>query len=260
VRWLLRTIVTSATYRQSSDQHGNHASPTAELARRVDPLNRLYWRSPSRRLQGEMLRDAALEASGLLVDRVGGPSVFPYQPDGIWEEKSSFSIDLLTYQQQHGENLYRRSMYTFIRRTAPPPAMTALDAPNRSTCTVKREITNTPLQALVLLNDPQFVEAARRLAEQISKDPADSDVQRVEEAFECLTGRAPTAEEKRRLTALFDKARARFDDDSAAADSLLTVGESSGSKITSPAEKARVAALAFVANTIMNYDAFYSRR
>ena len=126
-----------------------------------------------------MLRDAALAASGLLVRRVGGPSVLPYQPTGIWEEKSSFSIDLMTYQQDHGEKLYRRSMYTFIRRTAPPPAMTALDAPNRSICTVKREVTNTPLQALVLLNDPQFVEAARWLAQQLSEDSATSDTERV---------------------------------------------------------------------------------
>jgi hypothetical protein len=260
VRDLLRTIVNSATYRQSSAQHGDGASPTAELARQIDPMNRFYWRSNSRRLQAEMLRDAALAASGLLVRRVGGPSVLPYQPTGIWEEKSSFSVDLLTYQQGHGEQLYRRSMYTFIRRTAPPPAMTALDAPNRSFCTVKREVTNTPLQALVLLNDPQFVEAARVLAQQLSEDSARSDTEHVERAFERLTGRPPTATEYERLVRLFDETLDRFRAKPAAAEDLLGVGESPGPKTTAPDERSRVAALALVAHTIMNYDAFYSQR
>ena len=210
VRELLRTIVNSATYRQSSAQHGDRASPTAELARQIDPINRFYWRSNSRRLQAEMLRDAALAASGLLVRRVGGPSVLPYQPTGIWEEKSSFSVDLLTYQQGHGEQLYRRSMYTFIRRTAPPPAMTALDAPNRSICTVKREVTNTPLQALVLLNDPQFVEAARRARSATVRGLGEERYQHVERAFERLTGRPPTATENERLVRLFDETLDRF--------------------------------------------------
>ena len=114
-----------------------------------------------------MIRDNALAASGLLVQKVGGESVKPYQPEGLWIEKGNFSYRLLRYKVTKGDSLYRRSLYTFVKRTSPHPSMTAFDAPNRDICVVKRENTNTPLQALVLLNDPQFVEAARVLAERI---------------------------------------------------------------------------------------------
>ena len=132
-----------------------------------DPDNRLLARGPRGRLPAEMIRDNALAISGLLVRKIGGPSVFPYQPAGLWEESGTNQ----SYRQSKGEGLYRRSMYTFWRRTSPPPAMLTLDAPSREWCLARRERTSTPLQALVLLNDPQFVEAARVLAEKLMDRP-----------------------------------------------------------------------------------------
>ena len=152
VKQLVRLIVTSATYRQSSDA-------PAELVAK-DPENILLARGPRFRLSAEMIRDGALAASGLLVDTIGGPPVKPYQPPGLWEEKSG-----LTYQRDVGPGSHRRSLYTFWKRTSPPPAMLTFDATTREVCAVKRQTTATPLQALVLLNDPQFVEAARALAQ-----------------------------------------------------------------------------------------------
>ena len=146
---LHRLIVLSATYRQSSE-----AGP--ELRAR-DPENRLLARGPRHRLSAEQIRDSALAASGLLASRIGGPSVKPYQPAGLWEESGTNK----TYAADKGEGLYRRSLYTFWRRTSPPPSMLAFDAPSREVCTARREATQTPLQALVLLNDPSFVEASR---------------------------------------------------------------------------------------------------
>ena len=168
VRELLKLMVTSATYQQSSKV--NLASV------RIDPENRWFWRSPTYRWPAEFLRDSALAGSGLLIHQVGGPSVKPYQPPGLWIEKNNFSAKLKTYQMDSGASLYRRSLYTFIRRTSPPPAMQTLDAPNRSVCVVKRAVTNTPLQALVLMNDTQFVEAARGLAECVQRQP-DNDLE-----------------------------------------------------------------------------------
>ena len=147
---LQKLIVTSATYRQSSQV-------SSELLAR-DPDNKLLARGPKTRLTAEMLRDQALAASGLLVQKIGGPSVKPYQPEGVWEETAGSK-----YEPDKGENLYRRSLYTFWKRTAPHPMMTTFDASERNNCTVRRQATSTPLQALVLLNDPQFVEAARQI-------------------------------------------------------------------------------------------------
>ena len=154
VRAMQRLIVTSAAYRQSS-------RVTPELLEK-DPENRLLARGPRFRLPAEMVRDNALAVSGLLNPPVGGPSVFPYQPKGLWEEMAfgdGFSAQ--TYVQSHGQDLYRRSMYTFWKRTVPPAQMSVFDAPDREKCTARRTVTNTPLQALVLLNDPTYVEAAR---------------------------------------------------------------------------------------------------
>ena len=148
VKHLVRLIVTSATYRQGSD------APADLVAR--DPENVLLARGPRLRLSAEMLRDGALAASGLLVDTIGGPPVKPYQPAGLWEEKSGTA-----YQRDVGPGSHRRSLYTFWKRTSPPPAMLTFDATTREVCAVKRQTTATPLQALVLLNDPQYVEAAR---------------------------------------------------------------------------------------------------
>ncbi len=149
-------MVTSATYRQA-------AAVTPEKLEK-DPQNRLLSRGPRFRMDAEMIRDYALAASGLLVRKIGGPSVKPYQPPGVWEAVAMIGSNTRDYKQDTGEKLYRRSMYTFWKRAAPPASMDIFNAPTREVCTVRRERTNTPLQALVTLNDPQFVEAARHLA------------------------------------------------------------------------------------------------
>ena len=159
VKRAVREIVLSSTYRQRS------AAPP-ELRER-DPDNLLLARGPSRRLSAEMLRDAALAAGGLLVEKVGGPPVKPYQPPGMWRGMNAF---LPEYVADKGEGLHRRSLYTFWRRTSPPPNMLAFDAPSREVCVVHRQTTSTPLQPLVLLNDPQFVEAARGLGERLLRE------------------------------------------------------------------------------------------
>src|SRR5262249_8125202 len=160
VKAMQRLIVTSATYRQSS-----HITPQL-LAR--DPENRLLARGPRFRLPAEFIRDQALAVSGLLVPKIGGPSLHPHPPPGLWEEISfGAGFSAQKYEQDHGDALHRRSMYTFWKRTCPPPALQTFDAPEREFCMVRRSITNTPLQALVLMNDPTYVQAARKLAERI---------------------------------------------------------------------------------------------
>ena len=153
VKQFFKLMLTSATYRQS-------AAATPEK-REKDPFNRLLSRGPRFRMDAEMVRDNALAASGLLVRTLGGPSVRPYQPEGVWEAVAMIGSNTRDYKADHGEALYRRSMYTFWKRAAPPASLEVLNAPNRETCTVRRERTNTPLQALLTLNDVQFVEAAR---------------------------------------------------------------------------------------------------
>src|SRR5205085_1434494 len=157
VKRFFKLLVMSNTYRQA-------ATLTPEK-RAKDADNRLLSRGPRYRLDAEMIRDYALAASGLLVRKVGGPSVRPYQPEGVWEAVAMIGSNTRDYKRDSGENLYRRSMYTFWKRAAPPASMEILNAPNRETCAVRRERTDTPLQALVTLNDVQFVEAARQLAQ-----------------------------------------------------------------------------------------------
>ncbi len=226
VKQLVRLIATSATYRQSS-------AATPEQVER-DPQNRLLARGPRFRLPAEFVRDNALAVSGLLVPSVGGPSVNPYTPGDLWREVSHYGSSPATSQtfvQDHGEKLYRRSLYTYWKRTAPPPSMMAFDAPNREVCTVARGNTTTPLQALVLLNDVQFVEAARALAERVLTQPAKSrsseeDAKRLSWAFtECLS-RPPTAKELGVLTAALKRERARYAKNEEAARTFLAAGES----------------------------------
>jgi hypothetical protein len=157
VKKFFKLMVTSATYRQSA--------LSSEEKIKVDPDNRLLSRGPRFRMDGEMIRDYALAASGMLVPAIGGPSVKPYQPNGIWETVAMEDSNTRFYRQDRGEKLYRRSLYTFWKRSAPPASMEIFNAPSRESCTVRRERTNTPLQALVTMNDPQFFEAARSLAE-----------------------------------------------------------------------------------------------
>ena len=220
VKALVRQIVLSQTYRQTS------ATPAALLER--DPQNRLLARGPRFRLPAEFIRDAALKAGGLLVARVGGPSVNPYTPGDLWREISHYGSTPATSQtfvQDHGEKLYRRSMYTYWKRTAPPPNMTAFDAPNREVCTVGRPDTVTPLQALVTLNDPQFVEAARAFAERMLAQTG-NDEARLRWGFIEATSREPQAAEFGVLRAALQRERRRYAADTSAATKLLSVGES----------------------------------
>ena len=249
VKALQRLIVTSATYRQSSK-----ASPE-RLAQ--DPSNALLARGPRHRLSAEMIRDNALAASGLLVNKVGGPSVKPYQPPGLWIEKGNFSAALLRYEPDTGDDLYRRSLYTFIRRTSPPPSMTVFDAPDRTTCMVQRQNTNTPLQALVLMNDPQYVEAARMLAERMQREGgADLEAQ-IAYGFRLTTGRHPTSAEVDLLARFYEAEHTNFTTTPARADSLLAVGEYPRDPTLS---KTETAALAMLAGLLINHDEAYTKR
>jgi len=220
VKRLVQAIVTSRVYRQSSES-------TAEALAR-DPENRLLARGPRFRLPAELIRDHALKTSGLLVPQIGGPSVNPYTPGDPWREVSHFGSSPATAQsflQDHGEKLYRRSLYTYWKRTMPPANMASFDAPNREVCVVDRATTNTPLQALVLLNDVQFVEAARAFAERALVLSGD-DARRLEWAFREATSRVPDEREKLVLARALARERAKFAQDSAAAAALLSHGES----------------------------------
>jgi mono/diheme cytochrome c family protein len=244
VRAMQRLIVTSATYRQ--------ASKTTTALREKDPENRLLARGPRVRLQAELIRDTALAASGLLNDAVGGPSVLPYQPKGIWEELAfgdGFSGQ--SYQQSHGPDLYRRGMYTLWKRTAPPASMATFDAPDREKCTARRAQTNTPLQALVLLNDPTYVEASRALAQRtLLAVPKDTNA-RIAYAFRLATARKPTKQELSVLRTLLDGRLTAYRQDRRGALKLLSVGESA---LNPRLEIAELAAYTVVSSVIFNLD------
>jgi len=242
---LVRLIVTSSTYRQSS-----RPSPAAL---EKDPENLLYARGTRFRLDGEQVRDGALAIGGLLVAEIGGESVYPYQPEGLWEEvsfKGGFSAQF--YSQGHGpEQLYRRSMYTFWKRTSPPPTMMIFDAPNRETCAVRRGRTNTPLQALALMNDPQFVEAARAFAQRIMNEGGATPEERLSFAFEAATARLPAPDESRVLLDLYASERAAFNANPKNANSFIAIGES---KADPALDAAELAAWTAVASTLLNLD------
>ena len=244
VKGMIRLMVTSAAYRQTS-----HA--TKEQNER-DPENRLYARAPRQRLGAEFVRDLALQSAGLLVDKIGGASVKPYHPAGLWEEMA-FGGDFSAqkYVQDHGESLYRRSMYTFWKRTVPPPSLQTLDAPEREFCVVRRSVTNTPLQALVLMNDPTYVEAARKFAERIMTEGGLSDPARIGFAFETATSRSIRNNERTVLLKLFNRQYNRYRKDKDAALKLLGVGESPRNPKLNTAE---LAAWTAVAGTILNLD------
>ena len=245
VKALHRMIVSSDTFRQSSE-----ASP--DLSSR-DPDNQWLARGPSVRLPAEHIRDSALAASGLLVPTIGGPSVKPYQPEGLWEQSGTGQ----TYAQDTGDKLYRRSLYTFWRRTSPPPAMSTFDAVSREVCVARRDVTTTPLQSLVLLNDPQFVEAARVLAERLVRQYPHDPAARHREAFRRLIGRAPDDREARTLAQAFDEQQRLYRDDPSAAEHLRRVGQTPPD-VSLPAPD--VAAMTSVASLIMNFDGFVVTR
>jgi hypothetical protein len=204
-------------------------------------------------LGAEVIRDHALAASGLLVEKVGGPSVKPYQPAGVWEEAGTGK----SYTQDKGDKLYRRSLYTFWRRTAPPPSMLTFDATSREVCTAKRETTTTPLQALVLLNDPQFLEAARVLAEQTIRTHGDNLGARVDDAFRRLTGRTPQPREQEILTRLLTEQLDYFKTQPEAAAKYLAIGERPRDAALSAEQ---VAATTVMTSAVMNHDEFVMKR
>jgi hypothetical protein len=244
VKALMKRMVLSATYRQDSA-----ASP--ELIAR-DPENRLVARGPRFRLPAEAIRDQALEISGLLKPRVGGPSVFPYQPADLYKGiVVAASYPGTTYVESKGDDLYRRSLYTFWKRTVPHPTMNVFDAPDREVCIVRRSVTNTPLQALTLLNDPIFVEAARRLAERSIHEGGAAPESRLAYAFRLATGRKPDASELEILRSTLTRMLAVYQKDEAAAHSLTKVG-ASGSDSSIPVPE--LAAYTAVANVILNMD------
>ena len=220
VKKLLTLIVTSEAYKRSS-------APTAKH-QEADPSNTWLARGPRFRLPAEIIRDAALKSSGLLVPQVGGPSVNPYSPFDLWREVSHYGSTPATAQifvQDHGEKLYRRSLYTYWKRTAPPANMVAFDAPNREVCTVTRGNTSTPLQALVTLNDTQFVEASRALGERLAKRGG-NDAAKLRWAFLEVVSREPTAQELTVVTKTLARERARYAGDAARSVTVLSVGES----------------------------------
>lgn len=251
VKAMLRLIVTSSTYCQTS-----HVSPSVWKA---DPDNRLLSRGPRFRLSAEALRDQALFASGLMNEQIGGRSVRPYQPEGLWNELSSASRK---YNQGHGADLYRRSLYTFIRRTVPPPSMTTLDATDRELCTVRRQSTNTPLQALVLMNDETWVEASRSLAERcLTEVPAATastakDAMRLTRACRLLLARGPSPQELEVLTRTLNHYRKRFAAVPEDAAKLTSVGESLASDSLDAAE---LAAYTAVCSLLINLDETITR-
>jgi len=247
VKHMMRLLVTSATYRQD-------ARVTPDLLD-VDPYNRLYARGPRFRLSAEEIRDNALAISGLLNGEFGGPSVYPYQPPGLWQElsqrKDSGNWSAQTFVQSEGKDLYRRSMYTFWKRTCPPPSLQTFDAPDRETCVVQRARTSTPLQSLVLLNDPTYVEAARKLAERIMIEGGATPGERMRFAFRLATARQPTEREEAILLELFERQRRRFAAAPDEAAELLQVGDAPRNTHLDTVE---LAAWTNVAATILNLD------
>jgi hypothetical protein len=239
VKGLLKMIVMSATYRQSS-------IVSSKLLSR-DPDNILLARGPSYRLSAEMIRDNALSVSGLLVNTLGGPPARPYE----------VAVSFKPIQRDKGDGLYRRSLYTFWKRTAPAPVMMSLDASKRDVCTVKRERTSSPLQALVLLNDPQFVEAARLLAQNMIKKHGQNSDDLIEEMFRVLTSRRPSGGEREILKKLYDEQLAGFQRDPTRAEKFLKTGDTPRDKTIPPP---RLAAATVLANALMNFDECVTKR
>lgn len=245
---VVRLIVSSATYRQTS-----RVRP--ELLE-MDRDNRLLAWYPRRRLPAEALRDQALYVSGLLVEQLGGPSVKPYQPEGLWQEVAMPQSNTRNYERGQGDALWRRSLYTYWKRASPPPALLTLDAPTRESCTIRRAQTNTPLQALVLWNDEQFVEAARGLAQRVLTEPGD-DSTRLAALFRRCVGRAPDLFEHERLAAalaaFLERYRAAPDDAAA----LLRLG---ASPVPENFDRGQLAAWTMVASSVLNLSATVSQR
>lgn len=244
VKRFLKRLVTSSTYRQSS-----RATPEV-LAR--DPNNRLLARGPRFRLDAETLRDQALFLGGLLYEQIGGPSVKPPQPSGLWEAVGYTSSNTAKFTPDRGvDKVHRRSLYTFWKRTAAPPQMTTLDAPSRESCVVRRERTNTPLQALMLLNEVQYIEAARGMAQRVLQSQGLSTTARLELLFRMATARAPAPDELADLEAALRDFQAHYQRDPAAAQALIFEGESKPDPGLDPQE---LAPWTVIGNVILNLD------
>jgi hypothetical protein len=240
IKRLVKQMVMSATYRQS-------AVVTPEKLQ-TDPDNRLLARGPRYRIPAEFIRDLVLSSSGLLNGTIGGPSVKPYQPPGLWEGSTSGRGLLSMYTQDHGSKLYRRGMYTLIKRTSPPPSMAIFDASNRDLCEVKRLKTNTPLQALVMLNDPAVLEASRVLAARLlAEKGAIND--KISKAFRLIVSRKPTEKEVTILASYYEKERQKLDRKKA--EKVVAVGEY---PIPASIDKSKLAALMRVVTTIYNLE------
>jgi hypothetical protein len=249
VKRFMKRLVMSAAYRQSA-----HITPEV-LAK--DPANRLLAHGPRFRLDAEMLRDQAFFASGLLVETIGGPSVKPPQPAGLWEAVGYTDSDTAHFQADAGaQKVHRRSLYTFWKRTSPPPQMTTFDAPSRESCQVRRERTNTPLQALLLLNEPQSIEAARTLAERALRDGGSTEKDRLNYLFRLVTARYPDARELAELKATLQDLMARYKSRSEAATQLIRTGETVPDARYEPAE---LAAWTMIGNVVLNLDEAISK-
>jgi hypothetical protein len=239
VKALVKTIVTSATYRQSS-------SVSSELLQR-DPENRLLARGSRFRLPAEMVRDQALAISGLLVEKIGGPSVKPYQPAGLWKELSGGE----DYKQDKGEGLYRRSLYTFWKRAVPPPSMMTFDSAGREACVVRETRTNTPLQALMLMNDVTYLEAARVMAQRMMNEGGSTPADRIAYGFRLAAARPPSERKSAVLRYSFQHYLDRYQTNPEGARKLVSVGES---KLDEKLNVSELAAYTTVASLILNLD------
>jgi len=245
VQKLFKLMVISATYRQ--------AAITTPEKLEADPANRWLSRGPRFRMDGEMVRDSALSVSGLLVPKIGGPSVRPYQPDGVWEAVAMIGSNTRNYQRDTGENLYRRGLYTFWKRSAPPASLDIFNAPAREVCTVRRERTNTPLQALVTLNDPQFVEAARNLAQRTLQTGGERELDKLNSLGARLLSRPWRTEELSVIQASLSELQSYYSAHPDEAGKLITFGESVPDAAIPPAT---LAAWTMLCNELMNVDEF----
>jgi hypothetical protein len=246
VKRFMKQVVTSAAYRQSS-----HVSPE-QL--QLDPANELLARGARYRLDAEVVRDSALTVSGLLREQIGGRSVRPYQPDGIWEAVAFVGSTTQYYKRDAGDALFRRSLYTFWKRTAPPPSLMAFDAPSRETCVARRARTNTPLQALVLMNDEQYVEAARSLAARMINSSPDLAAQ-LTLGFQLCTARTPSDHELAVIRRVHEQHLQHYQNNAAEADKLLAIGTTARPELPGP----QLAAMTMTANLLLNLDEMISR-
>jgi len=242
IKRLMKQILMSATYRQSAEVKPEKLEK--------DPENVLLARFPRLRLPAEHIRDLILSSSGLLVPTIGGPSVKPYQPDGLWEAATSGRGNLKTYKQDSAEALYRRGLYTFIKRTVPPPSMILFDASNRDACEVERVFTNTPLQALVMMNDPTVLEASRVLSAKLLGENSNS-VEKLEKAFRLITSRKADEKEINILEQYFIEQLQQHQKNPGTAEKLLTVGEF---PIDENLDKSKLTAMMQVIQLIYNLE------